>query len=310
MRQAGRWSNFAPPSLVLTTGLLIAIMFPAAMAAGPPAPRAAIRSAMCPADGLDLPRLAGGETASTADLKVEPAMSNGVFTGRRLIVQPRAGLPSQIALPAESFVAPPIGDVVVYGSHKSATGSEVRAISLQDGCHALLARPDHVVRSAVLDPSGKALYVHAVSAIDRRDMGVTRHDLSSGTRGVVVAPPSASDAIGPTFATELRWSVEGDALAVQSCGYSACRTRVLDVATGEVQAFDNPPHGQLVGLTAGTIYALEAGHSAPCSLLAIDRAGGPTTSVFNDALSASLVVDARGPLLRVESHAGVQDIRP
>lgn len=307
MGQAERWTtNFAPPSLVLSTGLLIAIMLPTAMAAGPPVPLAAT----CPAQGIDLPRLAGQRTASTPDLTVEPSMSDGVFIGRRLLVQPRAGSPSQIALPAESFVAPPVGDVVVYGSHTPVTGSEVRAISLQDGCQALLARPDDVVRSAVLDPSGKKLYVHAVSATDRRDMGVTRHDLSSGTRAAVMAPPSTSEAIGPTFATELRWNVEGDALAVQSCGYSACRTRVLDVATGEVQAFDNPPHGQLAGLTAGTIYALEACHSAPCPLLAIDRAGGATRAVFEEALSASLIVDAQGPLLRVESHAGMQDIRP
>lgn len=307
-----RWRDrFGPPSLVLSTGLMIAVVFPSAISAGPPPTRPAAPTA-CTALDLAAAARGNGLPQRAANVQVESMVdADGVFSGRTLAVQPRSGRgPVAVTLPAESFVSPALGDLVVYGSHRPGDGSEVFVVDAGSGCGLRIAQPAEVVRSAILDPSGAALYLHSVTEADRRDLGVIRLDLVGGGNTVVLEPIEQSAAFGRTFSTEMRWSIEGDALAVQSCGPAACRTRVLDIGSGEVRTHDDPPHGTLIGVAAGALYTLGACHWSPCSVLAIDRASGHAAVLFEEAYGATLSSDAAGLLLTVETPAGTEEVRP
>lgn len=308
-----RWRGLlGPPSLVISTALVVAAVVPAALAAGPlrlpPAPKQP-----CPTPGLlaegALP--AARESNPASRLTQETLLTSaGEETGRRLVVGSATQDPAVISLPPESFVAGPYGDLVLYGWHTPAHGSQVRAVAMTSGCDARLARPAGIVRSAVLDQSGTALYVHAVTEGERRDAGVVRHDLPTGASMRVVEPLPASDAYGPTFATSLVWRTDGAELAVQSCGASQCRTRILDVASGTVQTYDGTPHGELIGFDAAALYAFEACHWAPCDVLAIERSGGGSRVVVHDAYDARLVYDGSATRLSIETLEGIREVRP
>jgi hypothetical protein len=214
------------------------------------------------------------------------------------------------ALPAESFVAQPSGDVFLYGYDDPEAGSVVRAFIGHTGCDALLARPAGIVRSAVLNLDGTALYVHSVGREDRRDLGISRIDLATGTATPVLAAPAADDSFGPTFSTELVWSLDGSNLAVQSCGVDRCRTRTLDVTTGGVETYAGEGHGDLVALTSESLYVFDACHWAPCPLLELDRATGTVRVIAEDAYSAELVADGARTVIRIETTADTEEVVP
>jgi hypothetical protein len=165
------------------------------------------------------------------------------------------------------------------------------------------------VRRAVLDRAGRALYVHAVTEAERRDAGIVRHDLQSGQRTQVVEPLPDSEVYGPTFSTSLVWRADGAELAVQSCGASQCRTRVLDVAGEQVRSYDSTPHGELIGFDADRLYAYDACHWAPCDVLAMERSGGGTRVLAHDAYDATLL-EGSVTRLSIETHEGIQEVRP
>lgn len=307
-----RWHDrFGPPSLFMTTALLIAAAFPAALTVGSPAQAAGPSAAGCRAfDGpAAIARAATTARALGATVRDEAQLSGaGEMTGRRLNLKTSAGVPVGVTLPSESFVAPATGNVVVYGMSSAATGSEVHAVDLATGCDIVLAKPAGVVRSAKLDPRGTSLFVHAVTAAGRRDAGVTRHDLATGATSLAVPALPASDHFGPTFGTELRWSLDGRSLAVQSCGISLCRTRILDTTTGVVETADEPGHGPLVGLTARTLFVFEDLHGLPSALLSIDRHSGLLTRVHEEVFDASLAQAGSNAVLTIETAAGIREV--
>ncbi len=301
-----------PPSLLISAALVIAAVLPAAIAAGPLPPPPA-PGPPCPTLGL----LAGGELAaarrasSNARVAAEALVTErGEETGRRLAVEPASGAAVEIGLPPESFVAGPFGGLLLYGWHAPAIGSQVRGIVLASGCDQRLATPTEIVRSAVLDGGGRALYVHSVTADGRRDAGVVRHDLPDGGQTQVVEPLTDSDEYGPTFATSLVWSLDGSELAVQSCGFSQCRTRVLDAASGEVQVVPADGHGALLGLDRRRLYAYAACHWSPCDVLAIDRASGVAMVLVEEAYEAVLTLRDGTSRLIVETAAGSREVVP
>lgn len=310
--ERARWRDrIGPPSLFMTTSLLIAAAFPAVLTVGPRAQAEGPSAAGCRAfDGpAAIARAATAARASGASVRDEAQLSAaGEMTGRRLTLQTSAGSPVAVTLPTESFVAPATGNVVVYGMNSAETGSEVHAVDLATGCDRVLARPADVVRSAKLDAAGTSLYVHSVAGAGRRDAGVTRYDLATGTTSLVVPALPASERFGPTFGTELRWSLDGRSLAVQSCAISHCRTRILDTQTGLVETLDEPGHGPLVGLTARTLFVFEDLHGLPSPLLAIDRQSGLLTTVDEEVFDASLEGAGSDAVLTIETAAGIREV--
>ena len=223
--------------------------------------------------------------------------SRGEFSGRAMSI---AGRSSAISLPAESFVAQPLGDALVY-TISTAGRSEVHLIDLASGCDALIARPAGVTRSAILDASGSAVYVHSVTFPGRSDAGVTRYALD-GSPGQQVVPPLPDDArFGLTFGTQLGWSSEGSALFVQSCAIDACRTRLLDVASTGVVTFDADGQGPIVGVTPQHVVTFAECDGLPCAVLSIDRNNASISTVADEAWSATLV----GNAVRITTAAGI-----
>ena len=310
--ERARWrERFGPPSLFMTTALLIAAAFPAAPTIGTPAQAAGLSTAGCRTfDGpAAVAHAAKAARAAGASVRHQVQLSaRGELTGRWLQVQASAGGPLAVSLPPESFVAPVTGSVVVYGMNTAETGSEVHAIDLASGCDLVLARPADIVRSAQLDAAGTSLFVHAVTAAGRADAGVARHDLATGVASLAVPPLAASDHFGPTFGTELRWSLDDSSLAVQSCGISQCRTRLLDTATGLIEIVDEPGHGPLVGLTARTLFVLEELHGLPSALLAVDRQSGLLTRLHEEVFDASLEQSGATAALKFETAAGLEEV--
>ena len=310
--ERARWrESIGPPSLFMTSALLIAAALPAALTLGPPAQASGPSAASCRAFDGPAAIARAATTARAAGQSVQDRAqisARGELTGRRLDVQASTGVPVAVTLPPESFVAPATGNVLVYGMSSTGGGSEVHAIDLASGCDLTLAKPAGVVRSAQLDAAGTSLFVHAVTGAGRSDAGVTRHDLVTGTTSQAVPPLPVSEQFGPTFGTELRWSLDGRSLAVNSCGISHCRTRILDTVTGQLEAMDEPGHGPLVGLTAQTLFVLEDLHGLPSALLAVDRQSGVLTRLHEAVFDASLEQSGANALLKFETAAGVREV--
>ena len=236
--------------------------------------------------------------------------AGGELSGRLVSLAMARGGARSVALANEAFVARPVGNVVVYGQHADGGRSTIRAVDLGSGCEWSLPAGEDVVRSAVIDAGMSALYVHAVTPGARADAGVSKFDLASGTVTQVLPPLTAEAPFGATYATLLRWSVEGSELAVTSCGWLLCRTRVLDSVTGRVQAFEDRPHGELVAVTAATLYAFDACDQWPCGLLAIERSTGQVRELEAEVVSASLGIAGGEAVIVIETAAGTREVRP
>jgi hypothetical protein len=286
--QRARWRNrVGPPAILLVAAVILTAAAPPAIAAGirqaPPqadcgsiTPVSAARAALGPLNGR------------AAQAKAQAQLGRrGELLGRAFSVG-GAGAPISVALPVESFVGSPVGNVVVYTRNTPAAGSEVRAINLATGCDTRLATPSEIVRSALLDVTAAALYVHSVARSDRADLGVTRYYLASGAATQVVPGLRPDDAFGPIFGTTLRWNVAGDRLAVQSCGFSSCLTRVLDPASGAVIEFDAVGQGGLIGVTSRHLVTFAACPGLPCSVISTDLASGSVDVIAADAFAATL----------------------
>jgi hypothetical protein len=308
-----RWrERLGPPSILWGTAALIALAaapatssaFPEAALAAVPAPAAA------PAGCASTPRTtarAAIQRQTARGISVRDRLTaDGEFEGRSISLN--LGLRGVLLeLPIESFVAPRHGDALLYGRAFDDL-SEIHLLDAASGCDQLVARLTGIARSAVLDPAGDSIYVHSVADGSRDDLGVVRHDLSGAPAQQVVPPLPPDERFGPTFGTTLRWSTDGASLAVQSCGFESCRTRILDVAQGSIQTYDAPGQGALVGLTPATLVAFGDCSGLPCPVLAIDRATGSQRVVANEAWSASLVATESGAELNILTAAGTIEV--
>jgi hypothetical protein len=305
--ELSRWRNrFGVPALVVLAAFSTALV-PASLAAGGFQPKS-WPAGNCPAfDPLATARAATSRSVPRADVADEMLLSAlGELAGRRLQIGP-AGKPAlTITLPAESFVAPLTGSLLVYG-WGSPEASEVRGLDLESGCDFSLARPTGIVRSALIDATGSWLYVHSVTAAERRDAGVSAYDLATGGLRQVTDPVPVSELFGPTFSTTLSWSIDGSQLAVQSCGFALCRTHVLDVASGEVSSND-AGHGPLIGFTRQALFVLADLGGLPSALLAIDRHTGAVSTLADEAFGAVLEAQDGGSRLLIDTPAGAQEV--
>ncbi len=309
-----RWRNrFGPPSIVLGTALLLSAataagsIGTASVAAGRGQPPSA---AVCPPPtAVAQSRNRQGPSGHGRLTLDEVMTAGGELIGRSLHVDTEAG-GSAITLPTESFIGQPAGDLLVYTSYTAAAaGSTVHLVDLATGCDVIAVSVAEIVRSALIDPRGISIYIHSVTRLGRRDNGVQRFDLASSASTPVVPPLPPSDDFGPTFATELRWSLDGDALAVQSCGFEACRTRVLNVAARSIATFDAPGQGALIGLTEQHLLTFGACGGLPCSVISTDLSTAATTLLADAAWSAALAAGPGGTgIITIDTAAGTTEV--
>lgn len=311
MTRPPRRNGLGPPVIVLGTALLLTALLPASSlsvtsaAAGHGKPQAS----PCPAAPVVAQAARQVGAASAGRIHFDPVIDGkGELTSQLLSVDTDSG-PLATELPAESFVGRPVGGLIVYTGYSAAAGSSVHLVEVATGCDVIALLPPEVVRSALIAPDGTSLYVHSVTRGARRDNGVQRFDLATRSTTVVVPPMLPSSDFGPVFGTELRWSVDGRALAVQSCGFEACRTRVLDVASGIVSSFAAPGQGALIGLTKQHLITYGVCPGLPCTVLGIDLGTAQQTVLTSTAWSAVIVGSGDGGgMVTIETPAGVLEI--
>ncbi len=309
MEPARRRDRVGLPALLLAALISTAIT-PAVLSAGlkPGVPAAPDCGGVTPATAARAALGGAGTRAGSARVQQQIAR-RGELTGRVLSVQLANGAAVNVNLPVESHVGKATGDLILYTRHTAAAGSEVRALNLASGCDVSLATPTEIVRSGVLDQAANFLYVHSVSRGSRADAGVVRFELATGRQTQVVAPLRPADDFGPIFGTGLHWSIDGAALAVQSCGFASCLTRFMDVATGKVKRLDAAGQGAFIGLTAGHLVTFAACAGLPCDVLGTDLATGAVTVLAVDAFAAELTpVGAGRALVSIQTSAGSLEV--
>jgi hypothetical protein len=225
--------------------------------------------------------------------RLDPLIEAGERRGQRLSLGIADGAdPWVVPLDAESFASGPAGDRVLVGTDDGSM-SRLSLIDLRLRCRHAVAASTDVIRRATLAPDGATIYEFRVDRATRAELGVWRRDLRTPSTAVRVLPSIAPDArFGRTWSTELAWSIDGSRLAVQSCGESACRTRILDPSSGLVQAVADPDLGALVGLTRDRLVVHAACRGLPCPLVAVALADGNRTVLDPAAGLAAMALDA------------------
>ncbi len=272
---SARWRHRVRlPSILIGTAVVVTAMTATAAFAVSARPSAPPPIA-CPATPIEAARAASSRTDRQARVLIGDRISRrGEFDGRLLQHEQALGFITSISLPRDSFIGQRTGDLIVYTRFDAGRGSEVHLVNLSTGCDTVVARPAEVVRSAALSPDGSAVYVHAVRRGDRSDAGVTRHDLATGGQALAVPALSPPARIGRIFGTQLAWSLGGTSLAVHSCGFAECLTRVLSVSSGLVETVDAAGIGALVGATDSKVVAYGSCPGLPCSVVVHDIATG------------------------------------
>jgi hypothetical protein len=273
--------------------------------------RGSIVGVTCPATAY----AAAGAASNRADgrpykVRTDARLSQrGELTGRLLRVERGGDAALEVELPAESSVAERVGDVLTYTRSGGGRGSEVHLFNVVTGCDTTVARPSEIVRSAILDSNGEAVYVHSVARTGRRDAGVERHDLRTGSVSLVVPALEPQSALGPIHGTQLMWSLTGTDLAVQSCGFARCLTRILDVSTAELTTVDAPGQGALIAVSNDSLITFGTCLGLPCSVYAFERETGTQTLVAQDALGAAISDPPdRGPVLTISTAEGFVEV--
>ena len=151
-----------------------------------------------------------------------------------------------------------------------------------------------VVRGALLAPDGSAVWEHRVNRVTRADEGIWRRPVAGGPSARVLPGLPASGRFGPTFVTELSWAADGR-LGVSSCGERACRTRVMDPATGRVDAFEGT--GPLVGVHEDRALVHGACSGLPCPIETVDLRTGRRSVLVEQAGLASVDGSGTGSLV-------------
>jgi hypothetical protein len=264
-------------------GMLAAV---ATLASGGPAvPRATDTSWQPPPCSGTAAPLAHGTAATRAWYRMDPVLDRtATLASQRLTVGMAGRVVGQVELPPESFATGPVHGLLLVGDDDGSR-SRLRLIDLVRDCVRAETLEPAVIRSAVFDPDVTAVWEHRVDRATREDLGVWRR-APDAAEAVPVLAGLAPDAVhGPTFTTELRPSADGH-LVVASCGATACRTRILDPATGRVQAVDDT--GPALGFTGGRLIAYARCAETVCPIVALDPATGQQTTVADDAGPAEL----------------------
>lgn len=223
-----------------------------------------------------------------------PVLVDGSRQGTALTVG-RDGAPTRVVrLDREAFAAGPFGDRILFGSDDGRTSS-LAILDAASGCAWSIASSSDVIRRATLAPDGRTIYEMRVARSTRADRGIWRRSIDGTAPPVrVLAPLPTDDRFGRTFATEFTWSVDGQRLAVRSCGERSCRIRVLDPGTGRHQLLADPSLGDIVGLTSDRVVIRAACAGLPCPVLAVPVDGGDPVLLEDAAGIATLTARPDG----------------
>jgi hypothetical protein len=253
----------------------------------------------CRSGGLPRPA-----AADVAWFRLDAALDGtGTLSGQRLTLGIVGSPARRIDLPAESFASGPVHGVILVGDDDGSR-SRLRAIDPVRGCSTTIATEANVVRGALFAPDLGSTVEHRVDRATRVDLGVWRRPAGGGT-AVRLLPGLAADVPhGRTFATDLRWAPDGR-LAVASCGELACRTRLVDPATGHTQATERT--GPVLGIADARVIAYDVCPGFPCGVVSVDPASGATERLVEDAgpagFGGSALVYAQG------GHLARRDLR-
>ena len=230
--------------------------------------------------------------------RLDPRLDrHGALRAQRLVV----GLSGRAATPAgelarESFAACPFGRIVLVGADDGSV-SRLDAFDARDGCRWPLATEQTVIRRATVDPAGATVFETRVDRDSRADLGVWRRPLDgSGPAVRILAPLHADDRFGRTFSTTFSWDSAGSRLAVQSCGEVACRTRILDPATGRVLTVVDPRLGTMIALDGDRLISYGACRGLPC----------PIVRTIATAGSDAVLVPEAGPAIVAATPDGLR----
>ena len=210
--------------------------------------------------------------------------ATGTLAGQRLTLGVLGGRSRHLDLPPESFASGPVQGQLLVGDDNGSS-SRLRILDVDRGCATPVTSEADVIRSAILAPDGGAIWEHRVDRAMRADLGIWRRGPDPDTTTRVLTGVTADERYGPTFATELRWTGDGR-LAVSSCGELACRSRVLDPATGHVASVEGT--GPMVGVDGDSVIAHDVCHGFPCPIVGVDAVTGRRTTLVEEAGPASM----------------------
>ncbi|HEY6569842.1 MAG TPA: hypothetical protein VIZ22_06105 [Candidatus Limnocylindrales bacterium] len=242
--------------------------------------------------------------AGTAWYRTDATLdASGTLAGQQLTVGVVGGGERRVALPAESFASGPVRGLVTVGDDDG-TRSRLRVVDPAHGCAWTIAVEATVIRSAILAPDAGSTWEHRVDRATRADLGVWRRPVSGGIASRV-APGLAPDvAHGRTFATDLRWAPDGRRV-IASCGELACRTRLVDPATGLTEMTSRT--GPVIGVAGTRVIAYGVCPGLPCPVRATEPSTGAVETLVDEAGPAALAVGAL--VYERDGHLVSQDLR-
>lgn len=246
------------------------------------------------------------DLAGEAWFRLDPRLDRtGALQGQRLAIGLDADRSNRIMdLPAESFAAGPFGRIVLVGTDDG-TASHLRAVDVAAHCAWDVGTEPAVIRRATIDPTGTTIYEMRVDRATRADLGIWARPLDgSGPPTPFLEPIVADERFGRTFTTELAWDLAGTALVVQSCGEVACRTRVVELASGTVRTVAEPELGALVGVDGDRLVSYAACRGLPCAVVSTDLSTGARSTLADAAAIAILAATPDGSRLVHETFDG------
>ena len=317
-----RWTIWlGPPVALVAIGLLLGRFQAGAEAGGrgPVAAAGACTASPIEEDGHGKPQLdarQGSWWALSGQLD-----GNGALVGRHLALGRGGAANLALELAADALASGPTGGIVAVtaddGHH-----SQVRLVSVDQGCSFVVREISEVARGAIVDPADGSVLAHLVDRETRADLGTWRYQADGTGEPVLVAPALRPDpSRGPTWVTDLRLSPDGTRLAIQSCTDLGCLTRVFDRGRGlvPVARFEGD-QGSLIGFSADGIVTWAQCYGFPCAIQSWSVAAGTGSTIVARAESAAvtgngrfLVVvtdSARNGYLRLDLESGdVKGIR-
>lgn len=297
-----RWSRWlAAPLALVAIGLVLSRFQPGAEAGG---------RTSAPPTGACAGEPPLGSSASAAPAagagqrtwwRLEEALdADGTLVGRTLYAGRAAKTTLTMSLETESMARGPVRGLLIV-TNDDGHASEVRLVSIADGCSWLVHRNPDVVRSAILDAAAGIAYAHLVQRETRADLGIFR--LAGGDPDAALPrvldplPPQAD--LGEIWATELRLDEAGTALAVQSCSDRNCLTRVLSPAAfgSPVTVVRGEGQGAIIGFAGDRVVTWAFCAGMPCGVQAWTARSQKPAMLAERAVGAGLTLDGRYLLL-------------